>query len=194
MSEAAEQQATAPHPNAATARWYVLHVYSGFEAKVKETILDKAGKQGLENNFHEILVPKEEVTEIKRGKRVSTERNVFPGYVMIKMNMSDDAWHLVKNTPKVTGFLGSGNKPQAISEAEAARLITQLAAPQGAGGSRRTVSFDIGEEIRITDGAFASMVGTVEEIDDEKGRLKASVSIFGRPTPVELEFSQVEKT
>ncbi len=194
MSEAAEQQAPAPHPNAATARWYVLHVYSGFEAKVKETILDKAGKQGLENNFHEILVPKEEVTEIKRGKRVSTERNVFPGYVMIKMNMSDDAWHLVKNTPKVTGFLGSGNKPQAISEAEAARLITQLAAPQGAGGSRRTVSFDIGEEIRITDGAFASMVGTVEEIDDEKGRLKASVSIFGRPTPVELEFSQVEKT
>lgn len=194
MSEAAEQQTPAPHPNAATARWYVLHVYSGFEAKVKETILDKAGKQGLENNFHEILVPKEEVTEIKRGKRVSTERNVFPGYVMIKMNMSDDAWHLVKNTPKVTGFLGSGNKPQAISEAEAARLITQLAAPQGAGGSRRTVSFDIGEEIRITDGAFASMVGTVEEIDDEKGRLKASVSIFGRPTPVELEFSQVEKT
>lgn len=194
MSEAAEQKETVPHPNAATARWYVLHVYSGFEAKVKETILDKAKKQALDDNFHEILVPKEEVTEIKRGKRVSTERNVFPGYVMVKMNMSDDAWHLVKNTPKVTGFLGSGNKPQAISEGEANRLITQLAAPQGAAGSRRTVTFDIGEEIRITDGAFASMVGTVEEIDDEKGRLKASVSIFGRPTPVELEFGQVEKT
>lgn len=194
MSEAAEQKETVPHPNAATARWYVLHVYSGFEAKVKETILDKAKKQALDDNFHEILVPKEEVTEIKRGKRVSSERNVFPGYVMVKMNMSDDAWHLVKNTPKVTGFLGSGNKPQAISESEANRLITQLAAPQGAGGSRRTVTFDIGEEIRITDGAFASMVGTVEEIDDEKGRLKASVSIFGRPTPVELEFGQVEKT
>jgi transcriptional antiterminator NusG len=198
MSEAAQTTentpAPAPHPNAATARWYVLHVYPGFEAKVKEAILDKAKKQGLEDSFHEILVPKEEVTEIKRGKRVSTERNVFPGYVMVKMNMSDDAWHLVKNTPKVTGFLGSGNKPQAISEGEASRLMTQLAAPQGAGGVRRTITFDIGEEVRITDGAFASMVGTVEEIDDEKGKLKASVSIFGRPTPVELEFSQVEKT
>ena len=197
MTEAAQTESetpAAPHPNAASARWYVLHVYSGFEAKVKETILDKAKKQSLDDCFHEILVPKEEVTEIKRGKRVAIERNVFPGYVMVKMNMSDDAWHLVKNTPKVTGFLGSGNKPQAISESEAARLITQLAAPQGAGGSRRTITFDIGEEVRITDGAFASMVGTVEEIDDEKGKLKASVSIFGRPTPVELEFSQVEKT
>ncbi len=174
-------------------RWYVLHVYSGFEAKVKETILDKAKKQGLDEAFHEILVPKEEVTEIKRGKRIAVERNVFPGYVMVRMDMSDDAWHLVKNTPKVTGFLGSGNKPQAISEAEASRLMQQLVAPEG-GPARRTVTFDIGEEIRITDGAFASMVGTVEEIDDEKGKLKASVSIFGRPTPVELEFGQVEKT
>lgn len=174
-------------------RWYVLHVYSGFEAKVKESILDKARKQGLEESFLDIIIPKEEVTEIKRGKRIAVERNVFPGYVMVKMNMSDDAWHLVKNTPKVTGFLGSGNKPQAISENEAARLMQQLIAPEG-GPARRTVTFDIGEEIRITDGAFASMVGTVEEIDDEKGKLKASVSIFGRPTPVELDFSQVEKT
>jgi transcription termination/antitermination protein NusG len=198
MSEAApldtaEQPSAQKIANAASARWYVMHVYSGFEAKVKEAILDKAAKQGLDEAFHEILVPKEEVMEIKRGKRVATERNVFPGYVMVKMNMSDDAWHLVKNTPKVTGFLGSGNKPQAISEGEAARLITQLASPDGNAG-RRTITFDIGEEIRITDGAFASMVGTVEEVDDEKGRLKASVSIFGRPTPVELEFGQVEKT
>lgn len=189
MSEAA---ATSPVTNP-NARWYVLHVYSGFEAKVKEAILDKAKKQGLEDAFVDILVPKEEVTEIKRGKRVATERNVFPGYVMVQMAMSDDAWHLVKNTPKVTGFLGSGNKPQAISEAEAKRLIQQLIAPEG-GPARRTITFDIGEQVRITDGAFASMVGTVEEVDDEKGKLKASVSIFGRPTPVELEFGQVEKT
>jgi transcription termination/antitermination protein NusG len=173
-------------------RWYVLHVYSGFEAKVAETIREKAKKQGLEDAIHDIIVPKEQVTEVKRGKRVPVERNVFPGYVMVKMEMSDDAWHLVKNTPKVTGFLGSGNKPQAISETEAARLMQQLVNPEG-GTPRRTVVFDIGEEVRITDGPFASMVGTVEEVDDEKGRLKASVSIFGRPTPVELEFTQVEK-
>jgi len=173
-------------------RWYVLHVYSGFEAKVAEAIRDKAKKQGLENAIHEIMVPKEEVTEIKRGKRVNTERNVYPGYVMAKVDLSDDLWHLIKNTPKVTGFLGSGNKPQAISEKEAERLIKQLTTPEG-GAPRRTVTFDIGEEIRITEGAFASLVGTVEEVDDEKGKLKASVSIFGRPTPVELDFSQVEK-
>jgi transcriptional antiterminator NusG len=175
------------------ARWYVLNVHSGFEAKVAEAIRDKAKKQGLEDAIHDIIIPKEEVTEIKRGKRVAVERNVFPGYIMVKMDMSDDAWHLVKNTPKVMDFLGSGKKPQAISEAEANRLMQQLASPEGA-AARRTITFDIGEEVRITDGAFASMVGVVEEVDDEKGRLKASVSIFGRPTPVELEFSQVEKT
>jgi transcriptional antiterminator NusG len=177
---------------AAQPRWYVLHVYSGFEAKVAEAIRDKAKKQGLEASIHDILVPKEEVTEIKRGKRVAMERNVYPGYVMAKVELSDDLWHLIKNTPKVTGFLGSGNKPQAISEKEAERLIQQLTTPEG-GAPRRTVTFDIGEEIRITEGAFASMVGTVEEVDDEKGRMKASVSIFGRATAVELEFSQVEK-
>lgn len=173
-------------------RWYVLHVYSGFEAKVAEAIRDKAKKQGLEEAIHDIMVPKEEVSEVKRGKRIAVERNVYPGYVMIKMDMSDDAWHLIKNTPKVTGFLGSGNKPQAISEGEAARLIQQLSNPDG-NTARRTIMFDIGEEVRLNDGAFASMVGTVEEVDEEKGRLKVSVSIFGRPTPVELEFGQVDK-
>lgn len=174
-------------------RWYVLHVYSGFEQKVKDAILEKARKQGLEEAIHEIMVPKEEVTEIKRGKRVATERNVFPGYVMIKMELSDDGWHLIKDTPKVTGFLGSGNKPQAISEKEATRLMEQLVNPEG-GPARRTITFDIGEEVRINDGAFASMSGSVEEVDDDKGKLKVSVSIFGRPTPVELDFTQVEKT
>lgn len=183
---------TTSSPVTSTARWYVLHVYSGFEHKVANDIREKAKKRGLEEAIHEILVPKEEVTEIKRGKRVATERNVFPGYVMIKMDMSDDAWHLIKDTAKVTGFLGSGNKPQAISESEANRLMQQLASPEGT-SSRRTITFDIGEEVRINEGAFASMVGVVDEVDDEKGRMKVSVSIFGRATPVELEFSQAEK-
>ncbi|NBX65625.1 MAG: transcription termination/antitermination factor NusG [Proteobacteria bacterium] len=173
-------------------RWYVLHVYSGFEQKVAADIREKAKKQGLESAIHEILVPKEEITEVKRGKRVAVERNVYPGYVMIKMDMSDDAWHLIKNTPKVTGFLGSGNKPQAISESEAVRLMQQLTAPAG-GPARRTITFDVGEEVRINEGAFASMVGVVDEVDEEKGRLKISVTIFGRATPVDLEFGQVEK-
>ncbi|MBU6234987.1 MAG: transcription termination/antitermination protein NusG [Alphaproteobacteria bacterium] len=173
-------------------RWYVLHVYSGFEQKVANDIREKAKKQGLEAAIHDILVPKEEVTEIKRGKRISSERNVYPGYVMIKMDMSDDAWHLIKNTPKVTGFLGSGNKPQAISESEAVRLMQQLTAPV-TGSARRTITFDVGEEVRINEGAFATMVGVVDEVDEDKGRLKISVSIFGRATPVDLEFGQVEK-
>lgn len=173
-------------------RWYVLHVYSGFEQKVANDIRERAAKRGIEDAIYDILVPKEEVTEIKRGKRVAMERNIFPGYVMIRMDMSDDAWHLIKDTQKVTGFLGSGNKPQAISESEAARLIQQLTAPAGS-AARRTVTFDIGEEVRITEGAFASMVGVVDEIDEEKGRMKVSVSIFGRATPVELEFAQAEK-
>jgi transcriptional antiterminator NusG len=173
-------------------RWYVLHVYSGFEHKVAKDIREKAAKRGIENAIYDILVPKEEITEIKRGKRVATERNVFPGYVMIRMDMSDDAWHLIKDTAKVTGFLGSGNKPQAISAGEAARLIQQLTAPAGT-STRRTITYDIGEEVRITEGAFASMVGVVDEVDEEKGRMKVSVSIFGRATPVDLEFSQAEK-
>lgn len=200
-----ETQNTAPEPVAEqtaeqtaekaivpNSRWYVLHVYSGFEGKVKEDILQKASKQGLDVMIEDILIPREEVTEVKRGKRVSTERNVFPGYVMVKVALSDQLWHLIKETAKVTGFLGSGNKPQAISNREAERLIAQLTETQ-TNSARRLVSFDIGEEVRIIDGAFASMVGSVEEVDDEKGRLKASVSIFGRATPVELDFSQVEK-
>lgn len=188
-AEAAAETTVKPVANA---RWYVLHVYSGFEGKVAEAIREKAAKQGLEANIEDILVPKEEITEVKRGKRVAVERNVFPGYVMAKVALSDELWHLIKETPKVTGFLGSGNKPQAISEREAQRLIQQLTTPEG-GAPRRTITFDIGEEVRINDGAFASMVGSVEEVDDEKAKLKVSVSIFGRATPVELEFSQVEK-
>lgn len=173
------------------ARWYVLHVYSGFEAKVAEAIRDKAKKKGLESRIEDILVPTEQIVEVKRGQRVNAERKVFPGYVLAKMDMSDEIWHLVKDTPKVTGFLGAGNKPVPVSEREAARLIQQL--QEGVGKGRSTITFDIGEKVKVMEGPFASFEGLVEEIDDEKARLKVSVSIFGRATPVELEFTQVEK-
>lgn len=173
------------------ARWYVLHVYSGFEAKVAEAIREKAQKQGIEDRIEDIMVPTEEVVEIKRGQKVNSERKVFPGYVLAKMDMSDQIWHLVKDTPKVTGFLGGGNRPVPISEKEAARLMTQL--QEGIEKPRAAVTFDIGEKVKVMEGPFATFEGMVEEIDEEKGRVKVSVSIFGRATPVELEFSQVEK-
>ena len=174
------------------ARWYVLHVHSGFENKVAETIKDKAQKQGLGAHVEEILVPTEEIVEVKRGQKVNSERKFFPGYVLAKLDLDDDVWHLIKNTPKVSGFLGAGgNKPVAISEKEAQRLLKQL--QDGVGSPRPSVTFDIGEEVKVTEGPFASFNGTVEEVDEGKGRLKVSVSIFGRATPVELEYGQVEK-
>lgn len=172
-------------------RWYVLHVYSGFENKVAETIKDKARKKGLEDKVEDIMVPKEEVVEVKRGQKVNTERKVFPGYVLAKIDMNDEVWHLIKDTPKVTGFLGASNKPSPISEKEAARLLQQL--QEGVERPRSSITFDIGEEVKVSEGPFASFNGTVEEVDEEKGRLKVSVSIFGRATPVELEYGQVEK-
>ena len=173
-------------------RWYVLHVYSGFEKKVAESIREKAVKQGLEEHIDEILVPTEEVTEVKRGQRVNTERKFFPGYVLARLDMNDNVWHLIKNTPKVSGFLGAGgNRPVAISEAEAHRILKQV--QEGIDHPRPSVMYDIGEEVKLIDGPFASFNGIVEEIDEDKAKLKVSVSIFGRATPVELEFSQVEK-
>ena len=172
-------------------RWYVLHVYSGFEQKVAEAVMDKAKKKGLEDRVEEIMVPTEEVVEVKRGQRVNTERKFFPGYVLAKLDMSDDVWHMIKDTPKVTGFLGAGNKPSPISEKEAVALMKQI--QEGVDRPRPSVQFDIGEEVRVADGPFASFNGIVEEIDEEKAKLKVSVSIFGRATPVELEYGQVEK-
>lgn len=176
----------------AAARWYVLHVYSGFENKVAEAIKDKAKKQGLEANVEEILVPTEEVVEVKRGQRKNTERKFFPGYVLAKLDMNDNVWHLIKDTPKVSGFLGGGgNKPLPISEKEAQQILQQV--QEGIERPRPSVVYDIGEEVKVTDGPFASFNGVVEEIDEEKAKLKVSVSIFGRSTPVELEYAQVEK-
>lgn len=172
-------------------RWYVLHVYSGFENKVAEVIMDKAKQQGLEERVEQIMVPMEEIVEVKRGQKVAAERKFFPGYVLAKLDMSDEVWHLVKDTPKVTGFLGAGNKPSPISEREAERLMKQI--QEGVDRPRPSVMFDIGEEVKVAEGPFASFNGVVEDIDEEKGRLKVSVSIFGRATPVELEFGQVEK-
>jgi transcriptional antiterminator NusG len=172
-------------------RWYVLHVYSGFENKVAETIKDKARKKGLSDRVEDIMVPKEEVVEVKRGQKVNTERKVFPGYVLAKVDMSDDVWHMIKDTPKVTGFLGAANKPSPISEKEAARLLQQL--QEGVERPKNLISFEIGEEVKVSEGPFASFNGTVEEVDEERSKLKVSVSIFGRATPVELEYGQVEK-
>ena len=172
-------------------RWYVLHVYSGFENKVAENIRDKAKKKGLEDKVEDIMVPKEEVVEIKRGQKVNTERKVFPGYVLAKIDMNDDVWHMIKDTPKVTGFLGAANKPSPISEKEAARLIQQL--QEGVERPKSAITYEIGEDVKVAEGPFAGFNGSVEEVDEERSKLKVSVSIFGRATPVELEFGQVEK-
>ena len=174
-----------------TARWYVVHVYSGFEKKVASSIREQAEQKGLGEKFEEVLVPTEEVVEVRRGAKVNSERKFFPGYVLVKMQMTDEAYHLIKNTPKVTGFLGSDNKPMPLSEAEAQRILHQV--QEGIERPKPSVSFEVGEQVRVSDGPFASFNGTVEEVDEGRSRLKVAVSIFGRATPVELEFGQVEK-
>ena len=172
-------------------QWYIIHVYSGFEKKVATSIRDQARQKGLEHLIEEVLVPAEEVVELRRGSKVRSERKFFPGYVLAKMDMSDETWHLIKNTAKVTGFLGSGNKPIAISEEEAQRVLRQI--KEGIERPKPSIRFEIGEQVRVCDGPFTSFNGLVEEIDEERARLKVAVSIFGRATPVELEYSQVEK-
>jgi transcriptional antiterminator NusG len=173
-------------------KWYIVHAYSNFEKKVAEALRDQAKAQGLADKFSEILVPTEDVVEIRRGRKVNTERKYFPGYVLVKMDLTDEAYHLVKNTPKVTGFLGSGAKPVPVSEREVQRIVGAI--EEGIERPRSTIRFDIGEKVRVTDGPFASFDGHVESVDEDRERLRVSVSIFGRETPVELEYSQVEKT
>ena len=174
-----------------TSRWYAVHAYSNFERKVAESIREQAKQRGLSPLFEEILVPTEKVVEVRRGRKVDAERKFFPGYVLVKMEMTDEAYHLIKNTPKVTGFLGSDNKPMPLSDAEAERIIHQV--QEGIERPKPSVSFEVGEQVRVSDGPFASFNGTVEEVDEGRSRLKVAVSIFGRATPVELEFGQVEK-
>ena len=172
-------------------RWYVIHVYSGFEKKVATAIREQAEQKGLGDRFEEILVPTEEVVEVRRGAKVNSERKFFPGYVLVKMDMDDTTWHLVRNTAKVTGFLGGRGRPSPITEAEAARIMHQV--QEGIERPKPSITFEIGEQVRVCDGPFTSFNGTVEDVDEEKSRVKVAVSIFGRATPVELEYTQVEK-
>jgi len=177
------------------ARWYIIHAYSGFEGKVRDAIMAEAQRMGLEQLVEQIEVPTETVTEARRGKKVSVERKFMPGYVLARLNMNDDVYHLVKNTPKVTGFLGSSGKPQAISDAEAARMLNSKEEAAAAAPRQQVkVDYEIGDSVKVLDGPFASFNGVVEELDFDKSKVKVSVSIFGRATPVELDFEQVERS
>ena len=176
------------------ARWYIIHAYSGFENKVRDQILADAERLGLSQLVEAVEVPTEQVTEVRRGKKVQAERKFFPGYVLAKLGMNDDVYHLVKNTPKVTGFLGASGKPQAISEAEAARILNTKEEAAAAPKQKIKVDFEIGDSVKVLDGPFATFHGLVEELDFDKGKVKVSVSIFGRATPVELDFEQVERS
>ena len=173
-------------------RWYIIHAYSGFENKVRDQILAEAERLDLTPLVEAIEVPMEEVTEVRRGKKVKAERKFFPGYVLAKLTMTDDVYHLVKNTPKVSGFLGNNGKPQPISEAEAARILNTKEELEAAPKKRVTVDYEIGDQIKVLSGPFASFNGLVEELDFDKSRVKVSVSIFGRATPVDLDFEEVE--
>ena len=172
-------------------RWYVIHVYSGFERKVAQSIEEQAKQGGMSDRILQVMVPMEEVIEVRRGQKVNAERKFFPGYVLVKMDMSDETWHLVKNTPKVTGFLGGRGRPIPISEAEALRILHQV--QEGIERPKPSISFEIGEQVRVCDGPFTSFSGLIEEVDEARSRVKVAVSIFGRSTPVELEYAQVEK-
>lgn len=172
-------------------RWYIVHAYSGFEKKVAEAIREQIEQKDMSDLIEQVLVPTEEVVEMRRGQKVSSERKFFPGYVLVKMDMTNESYHLVKNVGKVTGFLGTANKPQPIPDREAERILQQM--QDGIERPKPSIMFEIGEQVRVSDGPFASFNGIVEDIDEERTRLKVSVSIFGRATPVELEYTQVEK-
>lgn len=174
-----------------TARWYIVHAYSNFEKKVAEAIEEKARAKGLAEKIEKILVPTEKVVEVRRGRKVDAERKFFPGYVLVRADLTDEVFSLIKNTPKVTGFLGTDSKPAPITDEEAERILTQV--QEGVERPKPSVTFEIGEQVRVADGPFASFNGTVQDVDEERSRLKVEVSIFGRATPVELEFGQVEK-
>lgn len=172
-------------------KWYIVHAYSNFEKRVADSIREQVATQELDDLFEEILVPTEEVVEMRRGRKIKSERKFFPGYVLVKMDMTDQAYHLIKNTPKVTGFLGTESKPVPITDKEAEQILQQV--QEGIERPKPSITFEVGEQVRVADGPFASFNGLVEEVDEERARVKVAVSIFGRATPVELEYAQVEK-
>ncbi len=173
-----------------TKRWYIVHAHSNFEKKVAASIREQAAQRKLDGKFEEILVPTEQVVEVRKGRKMNAERKFFPGYVLVKCDLTDDIYHLIKNTPKVTGFLGADKRPVPISDAEAERIKGQVA--DGVERPKATITFEIGESVRVADGPFASFNGLIEEVDEGRSRVKVAVSIFGRATPVELEYTQVE--
>jgi len=173
------------------AKWYIVQAYSNFEKQVKKSLESEAERKGLTHLFEEILVPTENIVEVRKGRKVESERKFFPGYVLVKMDLTDEAYHLVKDTPKVTGFLGSANKPMPVSDAEVARIVGQI--QEGVDSPRPMITFEIGETVKVVDGSFQSFNGTVESVDEENARLKVLINIFGRGTPVELDYTQVEK-
>ena len=172
-------------------RWFIVHTYSGFEMKVRDSLKQRAEAMGMNEVIEDILIPTEEVVEIRDGKKRRSTRKFFPGYVLVKMQMSDDAWHVVKNTPKVTGFVGTGNKPVPLTEAEVERIVNQVTVAAHKPKPKR--EFGVGETVRIVDGPFSNFTGQVEEVNEDRSTLKVMVTIFGRATPVELEFLQVER-
>ena len=189
---APEAPALAPATNP-DLRWYVVHAYSGMEKAVERNILERINRAGMQDKFGRILVPMEEVVEVKNGQKKTTERKFFPGYVLVEMIMGDDTWHLVKHTNKVTGFVGGAkNRPSPISEAEVAKIVNQM--QEGTEKPRHKVEFAVGEYVRVKDGPFTDFNGSVEDVNYDKSKVRVSVTIFGRSTPVELEFSQIEKT
>ncbi|WP_412058672.1 transcription termination/antitermination protein NusG [Bartonella sp. DGB2] len=173
------------------ARWYIVQAYSNFEKKVAESIEKEIKQKGLDHLFEKILVPTEKFVEVRRGRKVDLERKFFPGYVLVRADLTDEAYHLIKNTPKVTGFLGTESKPVPISDHEAEQILVQI--QEGVERPKSSISFEVGEQVRVSDGPFASFNGIVQEVEEERSRLKVEVSIFGRATPVDLEFGQVEK-
>ncbi|APR04593.1 transcription termination/antitermination protein NusG [Thauera chlorobenzoica] len=176
-----------------TKRWYVVHAYSGFEKSVQRALVERVSRAGMQDSFGQILVPVEEVVEMRGGQKTVTERKFFPGYVLVEMEMNDESWHLVKSTPKVTGFVGgTANKPAPISEKEVEKIMQQM--QEGVDKPRPKVLWEIGEVVRVKEGPFTDFHGSVEDANYEKNKLRVSVTIFGRATPVELDFAQVEKT
>ena len=193
MSEALANAPQAGNSTSPDLKWYVVHAYSGMEKAVERNIIERIQRVGMQDKFGRILVPTEEVVEVKNGVKRTTERKFFPGYVLVEMVMDDESWHLVKHTNKVTGFVGGAkNRPAPISEAEVLKIVNQM--EQGADKPRHKVEFEVGEYIRVKEGPFTDFNGTVEEVNYERNKLRVSVTIFGRATPVELEFGQVEET